>query len=136
MPVEHRHFVEAALRRAFGGRAVVAEDVIDQRVVEDAEILDRIEQPADVMIGVLEKACVDLHLARENWLELRGHVVVGGDFLGSFGELRIAGYHAELLLACEGLFPHLVPTGVELALVFVCPLLRHVMRACVAPGAK
>ena len=34
--VEVRHLVEGALERAFGRRAVVADDQIDQGVVEDA----------------------------------------------------------------------------------------------------
>ena len=38
-PVEHRDLVEATVRRPLGGGAVVADDVVDQRVVEDAEIL-------------------------------------------------------------------------------------------------
>jgi hypothetical protein len=33
--------VEVALR----ARAVVADDVVDERVVEDAEILERVDQP-------------------------------------------------------------------------------------------
>jgi hypothetical protein len=41
--VEHRHLVEAAIRRAFRGGAVVPEDVVDQRVVEDFEIFQRVE---------------------------------------------------------------------------------------------
>ncbi len=44
---------------------------VDQRVVEHAEILERIDQPADVMVGVLEEAGVDLHLALEHRLERR-----------------------------------------------------------------
>jgi hypothetical protein len=48
---------------AFGARPVVADDVVDERVVEDAQVLERVDEPPDVMIGVLEKAGVDLHLA-------------------------------------------------------------------------
>ena len=84
--VEHRHLVEAAVRRAFGGGAVVAEDVVDQRVVEDLQVLQRVEQAADVVVGVLEERGIDLHLAGENRLERRGHVVVGGDLVGPLGQ--------------------------------------------------
>ncbi len=93
-----------------------------------------IEQPPDVMIGVFEKARVDFHLAGENRLELRWHVVVGRDFLGSLGELRLRWNHTELLLAREGLGPQLVPTGVELAFVLIRPWLRHVMGRALRPA--
>ena len=38
-------------------------EAVDQRVVEDAEVLERVEEPPEVMVGVLEEAGVDLHLA-------------------------------------------------------------------------
>ena len=61
--VLHRHLVERAGDRAFHAGAVVAEDVDDQRVVELAQLVDRVEQAADVPVGVLLEAGVDLHLA-------------------------------------------------------------------------
>ena len=60
---------------AFGRRAVIAEDVVDQRVVERPEILDRVDEATDFVVGLLEEPGVDLHLARQHRLELRGHVV-------------------------------------------------------------
>ncbi len=54
------------VHRALGRRPVVADDHVDQRVVEDAELLERVEQPADVVVGVVEEAGVDLHLAGED----------------------------------------------------------------------
>ena len=42
--VEDGHLVEAAVRRAFGRRAVVADDQVDQRVVEDLQILERVDR--------------------------------------------------------------------------------------------
>ena len=62
--VEVGHLVERAVQRAFGRRAVVADDVVDDRVVEDAEVVDGIDQPSDVVVGVLEEPGVHLHLAR------------------------------------------------------------------------
>ena len=44
------------VRRALGGGAVVADDVVDERVVEDLEVGERVDQPADVVVGVLEEA--------------------------------------------------------------------------------
>ena len=78
-PVEVGHLVERAVQGAFGGGAVVADDVVDDRVVEDLEILESVEHPADVMVGVLEEPGVHLHLAGEHRLELLGHVVPGRD---------------------------------------------------------
>ena len=43
--VERRHLVEAAVERALGRGAVVADDVVDQRVVEDLQVL-RARRPA------------------------------------------------------------------------------------------
>ncbi len=100
--VEHEHLVERSVDRALGGGAVVADDVVDERVLEDAEVVERVDQPPDVVVGVLEEAGVDLHLAREHRLELVGHVLPGGDLLVSCGQLRLRGNDAELLLARRG----------------------------------
>ena len=54
--VEHKHLVEGAVDRPFGGRAVVTDDVVDERVVEHAELVERVDQPPDVVVGVLEEA--------------------------------------------------------------------------------
>ena len=51
--VEERHLVERAGDRALHARAVVAPDVEDERVVEVAHLLDGVEQPPDVPVGVL-----------------------------------------------------------------------------------
>ena len=89
--VEVRHLVEGALERALGRRAVVADDQVDQRVVEDVHVLERIDQPADVMVGVLHERGVDLHLALEHRLELRIHVVPGRDLLVARRQLGVGG---------------------------------------------
>ena len=79
--VQDRELVEAPVRRAFGRRAVVADDVVDERVVEDLEVVEGVDQPADVVVGVLEEAGVDLHLAREHRLQVVRHVVPAGDLV-------------------------------------------------------
>ena len=84
-------------------RAVVADDVVDQRVVEDAEVLEGVDQPADVVVGVLQEPGVDLHLPGQHRLELLGHVIPGRDLLGRARQLASGGNDAELLLAGEGL---------------------------------
>jgi len=109
--VEHGHLVEAAVRRSLGGGAIVSEDVVDQRVVEDFQFLQGIEQPADVMVGMFEEPGVDLHLATEDSLEFLRHVVEGGDFGRTFGEDGIGRNHTELLLTGKGLFAQPVPTA-------------------------
>ena len=126
--VEVGHLVEGALQRAFGRRAVVADDQVDQRVVEDVHVLERIDQPADVMVGVLHERGVDLHLALEHRLELGIHVIPGRDLLVARRQLGVGGDDAQFLLSLEGDLALLVPAVGELALVLLDPLLRHVVR--------
>ena len=125
--VQRRHLVEAPLHRSLGRRAVVADDVVDERVVEDVEIAEGVEDAADVVVGLLEEAGVDLHLARQDRLELGRHVVPGGDLLRPRGQLRVLGDHAQLLLPREGLLAQLVPALIELALVLGRPGRRDVV---------
>ena len=126
--VQRRHLVEAALEGALRRRAVVADDEIDQRVVEEIELLERGDDAPDVVIGLLEEAGVDLHLAREDRLQLRRHVVPRRDLLGPRRQHGFLRNHAQLLLPREDLLALLVPSCVELPLVLVRPLLRHVVR--------
>ena len=122
--VEVDQLVEAAVQAALGARAVVADDVVDERVAEDAEVVERVDQPPDVVVGVLQEAGVDLHLAREHRLEVVRDVVPGGDLVGPGGQLGVGRDHAELLLAGERLLAQRVPALVELALVLRRPLGR------------
>ncbi len=69
--VEIDHLVVCALQRAFCGCAVVADDVVDQRVIEQIELFQRIHQPANMVIGILHESGVNLHLPDEHGLELR-----------------------------------------------------------------
>ena len=122
--------------RALGRGAVVADDVVDERVVEDAQLLQRVEQPADVVVGVLQEARVDLHLPAQHGLERLRHLVPGRDLLVARGELAVRRDDAQLLLPGEGLLAQLVPALVELALVLVGPLLRHVVRRVGGAGRE
>ena len=126
--VEVGHLVEGALQRAFGRRAVVADDQVDQRVVEDRRCPERVEHPADVMVGVLHERGVDFHLALERRLELGIHLVPRRDLLVARREHGVGADDAQLLLLVEGDLALLVPAVRELALVLVDPLLRHVVR--------
>ena len=86
--VEVRHLVEGAVERALGRGAVVADDHVDERVVERAELIDRVDQPADVVVGVLHEGGVDLHLAGEHRLHLLGHLVPGRDLRVALASAR------------------------------------------------
>ena len=79
--------------------------------------VDRVDQTADVVVGVLEEAGVDLHLAREHGLQLDRHVIPGGDLVVPGRELGVGRDHAECLLSSERLVAERVPPLVELALV-------------------
>ena len=125
--VQDHELVEAPGRRALGRGAVVADDVVDERAFEDAELAQRVDQPAHVVVGVLEEARVDLHLAREHRLQVVGHLVPCRDLLRALGELRLGRDHAELLLLRERPLAQRVPAVVELPLVLVRPFRPHVM---------
>ena len=78
-PLKREHLVERAVDRPLGRGAVVADDVVDQRVVEDLQVLQGLNQAPDVMVGVLQEAGVHLHLPGQHRLQLVGHVVPGRD---------------------------------------------------------
>ena len=92
----------------FGARAVVADDVEDQRVVQLAQVLDGLDQAADLMVGVLAEAGEDLHLAGEELLLV---VRVSCPNPGSCGWARLGSRRTipSLLLPGQGFFAHLVP---------------------------
>ena len=132
--VQERHLVERARRRPLEAGAVVAPDVEDQRVVEVAHLLDCVEEAADVPVGVVHEAGVDLHLPRVELLRRVVERVPGVEQVGPLGQHRVLRDHAELLLPLEDLLADRVPALVELALVLVGPLLRDVMRRVGAAG--
>ena len=125
--VEVGHLVERAVHGALGGRAVVADDVVDERVAEDPEVLDRVDEPADVVIDVLEEPGVHLHLALEHGLERRGHVVPRRDLGVSRGQLGALRDDTQLLLPGERLLAQRVPALGERAVVPIRPLRGDVM---------
>ena len=133
-PVLHRQLVEGAGQRSLHARAVVPEDVDDERVVELAHLLDRVEQAADVPVGVLLEAGIDLHLPRVQLLLAVRERVPGGERVRSRRELRVRRDHAQRLLPFEGLLAEHVPALVELAAVLLAPLDRDLVRRVRAPG--
>ncbi len=126
--VEERHLVQETVRAALGARAVVALDVDDERVVELAQLVDRIDHAAHLVVGVRERGGVDLHHVGGDLLVVGVERVPRRNAGGALGELRARGHDAELLLPRERLLAHLVPALVELALELRDPLLRRVVR--------
>ena len=132
--VEERHLVKRAGDRALHARAVITPDVEDQRVLEIAHLLDRVQQPADVPVGVLLIAGIDLHLAGVQLLLGVAQRVPRGEQVRPLGQLSVLRDDPELLLALERLLAVRVPALIERALVAVRPLLRHVVRRMRAAG--
>ena len=132
--VEHRSLVERSGWGAFQAGAVIPPDPDHDRVIELAHRLDRVQQPADVMVGVLRVARVHLHLAREHALAVLIQRIPGGHRLVARREDRVGRDHAELLLALERLLAKLVPALIEPPLVLLRPLLPDVMRRMAATG--
>ena len=125
--VEVGHLVKQAIHAAFGARAIVADDVEDQRIVHLARLLDGLDQPADLRVRVLAEAGVDLHLTTKQFLlVIRELVPILNGF--RFGrELRALRDDAQLDLPSQSLFAELVPPSIELALVLGDPFLRDMM---------
>ena len=134
--VEVDHLVEGPVQGALGRGAVVPDDVVDERVAEDLQVLEGVDQPPDVVVGVLEEAGVDLHLADEHRPELLGHVVPGRDLVVAAGEIGVGGDDAELLLPLDRLLAQPVPALVEPAAVPVGPLLGDVVGGVGGAGGE
>ena len=132
--VEVGHLVVHADEAALGAGAVVAGDVDEQRVVQLADVLQRLHEPPDLVIGVLQESREHLGLAREETPLVRRQRVPGLDVLRPGGQPGVRRDHAQLLLPLDRFVADLVPALVELALVLVGPLLRHVVRRMDRPG--
>ena len=72
-----------------------------------------------MVVGVLEEAGVDLHLAGENRLQIIGHVVPGGNLLVPRRQHRLRGHYPEFLFPSQDLVAQRVPALVEAPLVLV-----------------
>ena len=108
-PLSVSSSLNVPLRGALGGGPVVADDVVHERVVEDLQVGEAVDQPADVVVGVLHEPGVDLHLAGQHRLEVVGHVVPRRDLGWAGGELGVGRDHAEVLLPGEDLLAQRVP---------------------------
>ena len=74
------HLVERAFLGAFGAGAVVAADINDERVVELAHVLDLLNYPANLMVGIGHIGCKDLSLAGIEFLLDQRERVPPGQF--------------------------------------------------------
>jgi hypothetical protein len=89
-----------------------------------------------MMVGVLEECGIDLHLAREDRPQVFRGRVPGRNLVRPRRQDRIRGDDAQLFLARERLLAQLVPALIELALVFLDPVLRHVVRRVAGAGRE
>ena len=74
--------VHDAVQPALGGWAVVAGDVDDEGVVQVAGLLDRLDDAADLVVGVLDRGAEDFHPAGADLLVQVGEVVPRRQHLG------------------------------------------------------
>jgi hypothetical protein len=135
--VEHGDLVGRAVQRTFRARAVVPLNVDDQRVVQLAHVLDRLDHPADLMIRVGHVGREYVHLAEEHLLLVRSELVpLLQQVLGPGGEPGVLRDHTELFLVGEDLFAQGVPALVEEMHVadLLYPFRRCVVRCMGAAG--
>ena len=83
--VERHHLIVGAFGSAFGARAVVADDVKEERVIQRAHSLQLRHQPAYFMVGMLRETGESFHLAFKEPFLLCAHLVPGGNLLGARG---------------------------------------------------
>ena len=134
--VEVAHLVVATVDRTLGGGAVIADDVVDERVVEEVQLLQHLNDAPDVVVGVFHVTRIDLHLSGQHGPECFRRRVPSRDFFIAGGELAVGWNDAELFLSGKGFLAQLVVALVELALVFISPFLGHVMRRVGGAGGK
>ena len=119
--VERGEGVVVADPSAVAGGPVVAGDVHDQGVVEHAEVVDGLDDAADLVVGDVGERGHHLLVAAAHDLLVVAEVVPVGHDVGLRGEHGVGWDDAELLLAGQRLVADRVPAGVEAALVLVAP---------------
>ena len=134
--VENDQLVEAAVRRAFGRGAVVADRSRRSacRRGSSSSSSASIRRPTWWSVCSRKPAYTSICRARTG-LHLVGRLVPRGDLRRSRRQLRVVGDDAELLLPRERLLAERVPALVELALVLADHSGVTWCGACVAPGA-
>ena len=117
--------VHDPVQAALGRRAVVAGDVDDERVVELAGLLDRLDDAADLVVGVLDRGAEDLHPAGADLLVDVGDLVPRRERRRPWRQLGVGGDDPALLLPRQDVVAELVVAVVELAAVPLDELTRH-----------
>jgi hypothetical protein len=131
--IEELQLVGGPRRAALGAGPVVGHQH-DHGVVELAGLLQEVQQPPDLTVGVRQEAGVHLHHPRREPARLRGQGLPLRDVRVVPGQLRARGHDAQFLLPGEHPLAVGVPAVVELARVPVSPLFGHMMRG--VPGAS
>ena len=126
--VEELHLVHHTERPALLGGAVVGEHH-EHRVVELAEVAQPVDEPADLVVGVIEECGERLLQSARQPLLVLGKIVPGVDAGIAGGELGALGDHPEFELAPEPPLAHDIP-----ALVVPAPVLVEIAGRCLVWG--
>ena len=126
--IEDEQLVEGSLGCSLCARAVVADDVVDQRFSEDLEVprACRSSVRRDGRRAPGTPANTSICRARIGFSRV-WHLIPGRNLIGAGRQLGVWRYDAELLLTREDLFSQHVPTAVEGAPVLLDPFLGHLM---------
>src|SRR5262249_2681801 len=128
--VEVGDLVRRAVHRALGATAVVSADVEDQRIVELAKILYRLNDATNFMIRIGEISGVDFGLADEEALCVRRQAGPVRKEVGPGRKLRVVRDDTQALLIFKDLLSQNLPATVEELhrLDALDPFLRRMMR--------
>ena len=126
--VLERRCAPCAVHGSFGRGAIVAGEVDDECVVGEAEMVDGVEHPAHLRVGVGEETGEHLHQPRGHRAVALGVIGPRGYLRRSFGEGGIGRDDAEVELAGVDGGAKFVPAHVELAGEPLPPLGCHMVR--------
>jgi hypothetical protein len=133
--VEELVLVDRAGGATLGAGPVVGEDH-DQGVIELAELAQEVEQPADLVVGVLQEPGEHLHHPGVQAALLGRAVGPRRDVRVVAGQLGVGGDDPQLLLPREHPLAVGLPAVVEGPLVAVGPLLGDVVGGVHRPGGE
>ena len=133
--VERGKFVRRPVEHSLCARAVVAADVDDQRVVQFAKVFDRLDDAADLVVGVGEIGAVHVSLLDEEFLLFPIERIPLRQAIRPCGQLSVVGHNAQFLLVGKDGVADFVPAAIEE--VHVADLLdpfrsRMMRRVCTA----
>ena len=127
--VEIGEFVRGTIAAAFRTGAVVPRHENYQRVVQFTRRTNGVDDSADRVISVFQKACVDFRLPGVKALLVRRQAVPGWNRIRTGGQFCALRNETEGDLARQTLLAHHVPAFVECAFPALRPLLRRLMRS-------